>query len=338
MRRILRGTTRPPRRGVAGAANMIALPAKIATSTPVALVLRDGLSQSDWEDVGATLGRAGRRLRWYVGDWLIYGEARGYIARDRYDRAEELTGYSRATLWDLAWVARAVESSRRREELSWAHHREVAAEDVAAQETWLTKAATDRWSRSTLREAVGEAKIDPEAALRSYARVVHVLGEIQNDRAQHRLESERQIGRCLNAEDPALAKAAGKDPALLDELQIHWALFGDDTKLHDWLVTWGAEAKTMDARQIAALDELSTDCERIGLVEQANELRELRADIIQSAKPPEPAEPLDEFFSRWEAGELTDPMARDEMLCRLFPRLHAIVGERRRRRRKPVPA
>jgi hypothetical protein len=44
-----------------------------------------------------------------------------------YDEAERLTGLEYQTLNDYVWVADSVEISRRREILSFSHHKEIAA-------------------------------------------------------------------------------------------------------------------------------------------------------------------------------------------------------------------
>lgn len=59
------------------------------------------------------------------GDWWNYGEHR-YGERAAIV-AEGTLGYSYQTCRDAGWVATSIPMSRRRDSLTWSHHREVAA-------------------------------------------------------------------------------------------------------------------------------------------------------------------------------------------------------------------
>lgn len=119
--------------------------------TPTALRLPEGMDTEGWEQVGAALGRVRRATRWWIGDWATYGEGRGY---GDLTAVAERVGLSAQTVWDCAWVSRQVEPSRRREDLSWSHHREVAPLPPDRQGAWLEKGASEGWSRDALRDAV----------------------------------------------------------------------------------------------------------------------------------------------------------------------------------------
>lgn len=114
-----------------------------------ALDLQAGLSFDEWAEVGHTLGRIGRAHQWWVGDWLNYGE-RAY--GEKYSQAMDATGLDYSTVANAAWVSKSVEVSRRRENLSFSHHREVAKFEPAEQDEWLDRAEAEDWSRSELRE------------------------------------------------------------------------------------------------------------------------------------------------------------------------------------------
>src|SRR2546429_4416754 len=89
---------------------------------------------ADWLEQGRRLGVAGRGAGWWIGDWVRYGAAR---YGGRYARAGRVTGYDHKTLANMVYVASRFETSRRREDLSWSHHAELAALDVDEQERWL---------------------------------------------------------------------------------------------------------------------------------------------------------------------------------------------------------
>jgi len=59
---------------------------------------------------------------------------------------------------DAKWVADKFESSRRRENLSWSHHREVVALPEEAADRMLNLAEQEGWSRNDLRKRVSQAK------------------------------------------------------------------------------------------------------------------------------------------------------------------------------------
>ncbi|HSH45129.1 MAG TPA: LmbU family transcriptional regulator [Longimicrobiales bacterium] len=122
-----------------------------ARLTPAGLELPPDLAYDDWEDVGRSLRAIEGAVQWWIGDWLNYGE-RKY--GERYTQAIEATGYAYDTLAGAAYVARQIESCRRRQNLSWSHHKEVAALDPPEQDALLSAAADGEWSRNELRRAV----------------------------------------------------------------------------------------------------------------------------------------------------------------------------------------
>jgi hypothetical protein len=121
------------------------------------------LAYTDWVRHGNRLGVAGRSSGWWIGDWVRYGAAR--YGR-RYVVAVRVTGYDDQTLMNMVYVASRFDISRRRENLSWSHHAELAAMEPGDQERWLDQAAAERLSVRALRRellAVREA-CDLEAA------------------------------------------------------------------------------------------------------------------------------------------------------------------------------
>lgn len=126
----------------------LALPGAI---TETGLDLPADLTFEEWEATGQTLGRIGRACQWWIGDWLNYGE-RAY--GEKYAQAMEATGLDYATVADYAYVARHIESSVRTENLSWSHHKVVAALEPPDQDVYLKKAAENGWSVSELRKQI----------------------------------------------------------------------------------------------------------------------------------------------------------------------------------------
>ncbi|MFJ1708959.1 LmbU family transcriptional regulator [Kitasatospora sp. NPDC088346] len=123
------------------------------------LHLPPSLPLAAWMRVGSQLHTIASSSAWWAGDWLIYG-ARSYP--DRYRQAVERTSLDYQTLRNYAWVARKFEVSRRRDELSFQHHQEVAALPVDEQDQWLDRAAESGWSKTELRRRVRGAAAAPE--------------------------------------------------------------------------------------------------------------------------------------------------------------------------------
>lgn len=129
------------------------------------LRFREDTPYEVWGAVLKRLKSAEKAIQWWLGDALRFGE-RKY--GEMYSQALEEIDYSYGTLRDVAWVAGRFELSRRRDNLSWSHHREVAALDPQEQETLLDQAAPPpgetkpRMSRSEIRERAREVRTLPE--------------------------------------------------------------------------------------------------------------------------------------------------------------------------------
>jgi hypothetical protein len=141
-----RTTVRAPASGMPGAARLGLGPATQALRT--ALVLPENLPFPAWLKIGEELHAVADSSAWWAGDWLIYG---GAAFPDRYRQAIERTALDYQTLRNYAWVARKFESARRRHDVSFQHHQEVAALAPAEQDQWLEQAAEHGWSKAELR-------------------------------------------------------------------------------------------------------------------------------------------------------------------------------------------
>lgn len=136
-----------------------ATPAKVPAETPltkvlvtqVGLQLPERLAFDSWAKAGRRLSDIASSSSWCLGDWLVYGQQH---YADRYREAIKLVGLDYQTLRNYAWVARAVEHSRRRPSLSFQHHSEVAPLLGEEQVYWLKRAEENNWSRNELRRQV----------------------------------------------------------------------------------------------------------------------------------------------------------------------------------------
>jgi thioredoxin family protein len=126
-----------------------------SASSAVCLELPSGLPFERWQSIGRRLGDVADASTWWLADWAAYGEG---TYGDRYRQAIAVTGFGYQTLRNYAWVARRFAASRRRDDLSFAHHAEVAALDEREQDEWLARARRGNWSRNELRSQLKQAQ------------------------------------------------------------------------------------------------------------------------------------------------------------------------------------
>ncbi|MGH3846716.1 MAG: LmbU family transcriptional regulator [Pseudonocardiaceae bacterium] len=115
------------------------------------LSLAEGLSFDSWRELGHKVTHVVSCSAWWLGDWVIYGE-RAY--GDRYKQVLADTSLRSQTLRNYAWVAKKFPMSRRRDNVSFAHHAEVAALPEDQQDMWLERAEGSKLSVSQLRQRV----------------------------------------------------------------------------------------------------------------------------------------------------------------------------------------
>jgi phage N-6-adenine-methyltransferase len=200
-----------------------------------ALVFREDTPFEVWSEVVGRLKSAEKSIQWWIGDALRFGE-RKY--GEMYSQALEATDYSYGALRDAAWVSGRVELSRRRDNLPWSHHREVAALEPEEQDALLDAAAPGegeekpRMSVREVREKAQELKtlppgvapiltLDNHRALGTGENewytppdvledVRAVLGEIDLDPASsERAQGQVSAARYFSIEDNALLREWG---------------------------------------------------------------------------------------------------------------------------------
>lgn len=119
---------------------------EVILENSVGLNLPEDCTFEQWLEVGRSFNRAEDKLRWMIGDWLAFGERRPEWG-EKYTEAIKLTGLDYQTVKQCLWVSKSVDMVRRRTNLDWSHHAEVAALDPKRQEQWL--GAADKKSLST---------------------------------------------------------------------------------------------------------------------------------------------------------------------------------------------
>jgi hypothetical protein len=116
--------------------------------------------RESWQRYGALLGAKASSLQWLIGDWLDYALRTWRDGFDVFAAAEDATGLKYQALADARWVASRFECSRRRETLTFQHHREVASLHPDQADDFLEHAASTRPVQSVraLRDRVSKLR------------------------------------------------------------------------------------------------------------------------------------------------------------------------------------
>jgi hypothetical protein len=180
-----------------GGASRGARPLPLSTNTitrRTSLLLDEGLALEDWMRIGTQLSRTQDSSTWWLGDWLVYGQAR---YPERYRRVIDATAFDYQTLRNYAWVANRVSPQRRRARLSFQHHAEVAPLAGPEQERWLTLAEENGWSRNRLRAELRSARRGEGADLGASEAEEGLRLRLENERLGRWQQAASQAGQEL---------------------------------------------------------------------------------------------------------------------------------------------
>jgi hypothetical protein len=123
--------------------------------TKIGLRMPEQMAFEHWERTGNKLAGIVDSTSWCLGDWLVYGR-RQYA--DRYQHVVNAVGLDYQTLRNYAWVAGRFGILRRRPQLSFQHHAEVAALRREEQDGWLDEAERAKLSVKQLRSLIKMAR------------------------------------------------------------------------------------------------------------------------------------------------------------------------------------
>lgn len=104
-----------------------------------------------WEEIGRFIKKSSRSVQFWLGDWINYGEN---VFGEKYSQALEETDYTLGTLQNTAWVSSKIDPSRRRDNLSFGHHQNVAHLGEGEQERWLTIAEEEMLTVREMRDRI----------------------------------------------------------------------------------------------------------------------------------------------------------------------------------------
>lgn len=133
------------------------------TETPTGLIFRADTPFEVWGPLTARLIVAHKRLEFAIADAINFGRRYG----ERYANWVHDSQLAPQTLHNIALVGRQVDASRRREDISFAHHAEVGSLPPKMQDSLLKLAVDNGWKRDELRDAARTARRQIKAAERA---------------------------------------------------------------------------------------------------------------------------------------------------------------------------
>jgi len=129
--------------------------------TGTALRLPVGTSVQDATEIGGVLGDLHDSMQWAIGDYILdceklFGHSASQVIESLRISEESRQQYVR--------VASAITPERRRDELTWSHHRAVYALPPENADELLGQAVANRWSKRELEahkkgEGLGEFRV-----------------------------------------------------------------------------------------------------------------------------------------------------------------------------------
>ena len=142
--------------------------------TRTSLEMAEDATEADYQQTIQALAQCNEALQWWVGDWLVQA---GKKYAETYEGWVKGLGWSYGTLRNLKNISANVEMSRRRDNLTFNHHVEVAALPTHEQEHWLAWAATPDYLPPHAREG-DKPTVKPTRLLRESIKAGKPLTEM----------------------------------------------------------------------------------------------------------------------------------------------------------------
>ena len=158
------------------------------------MVLSEDVSFEEWSELGQQLQNMERSIMWWIGDWLAFGERK--FGEEAAQAVQQKTGYSQEAIRTAVWVSERIPSVSRETDLSWSHHKAVAALEPEQQTQLLEVAKTEGLSTRDLKTRVLQLKIsgspDPPPTRKPCLEVstifneasVHIVVALEDDSTQ----------------------------------------------------------------------------------------------------------------------------------------------------------
>lgn len=165
------------------------------TFATTGLIIPSGMTFERWEQLGSDLRVAAKGVQFWIGDWIRYGE---HAYGEKYAQAIEATGLEEKTLRNYVYVAEHIEMSRRRDNVDFSTHAEVASLPAKEQERILNQAAAENTPHRRIRQE----------ARRTKRRLKLISDEVEllhTDEVQQFLEGYVEVLKGLDDHVPASA-------------------------------------------------------------------------------------------------------------------------------------
>lgn len=114
------------------------------------LQLPEDTTEEQWAEIGKKLCRCNHVMNWWIADWAAFGDKQWGALK----KFAELNGWAEKTIYNAATVARSVDTSHRREDLSFSHHEAVACLPAKKQRELLSRAHDEGLAVGPLRAVV----------------------------------------------------------------------------------------------------------------------------------------------------------------------------------------
>ncbi len=130
------------------------VPIQKCKATNTSLQIPEGTTIEEWDKIGGALKRFHKANKWWIGDWLNFGE-RKY--GEMFSQVMDDTELEYHTLQKYKWVASMIKMSLRRNNLSFTHHELTAGMKPKEQERWLSEAEEEKWDTREMAKQIKEA-------------------------------------------------------------------------------------------------------------------------------------------------------------------------------------
>lgn len=125
------------------------------TFTTTGLLIPEGMPFARWEALGDDLRKAAKGVQFWIGDWIRYGQ---HSYGEKYAQAINATGRDEQTLMNYVYVAENVEIYRRRENVDYSKHAEVASLTPEQQSDVLEQAEKENLTVKQVRRVASRIK------------------------------------------------------------------------------------------------------------------------------------------------------------------------------------
>jgi hypothetical protein len=123
--------------------------------TPTGVLITGTPAFEEWHEATVWAQKVEHASPFWIGDLLAFGEQ---AYGEKYAQAVEVTGCTAGHLMNVVSVAQKIPAARRRQDLSYSHHAEVASLPEAEQEIWLDRAEAEALTVKDLRHQVHVAR------------------------------------------------------------------------------------------------------------------------------------------------------------------------------------